>query len=361
MATVQCSCGGQVLERFRVEGIVGSHYRMLEVFDTLHKVSGSHATVLIYGETGTGKELIARAIHCHSPRKDRRFVAVSCAALPESLIESELFGYEKGAFTGAASRCLGLFEIAAGGSLFLDEIGDSSPKLQLDLLRVLDAREFRRVGGSHLLKADVRILAATNRNLKQRVESGAFRLDLYYRLNVIPITLPALRERSTDIPQLAEYFVARACKEAGRSPIPITAEAMRLLVGYHWPGNVRELETVLQQAVLLSDGRVIDHTNLPVEIRFGFLPPHEAAEAASPARAEGAYRYMLPAEGIDLEQVKWGFVQQALQASGGAIGPAAALLGVSYRTLHGRLQRSSTSGGKLGAANRMAGRDGATE
>jgi len=233
--------------------------------------------------------------------------------------------------------------------------------MQAKVLRALQEREIRRIGGREGLKVDVHIIAATNRNLEEEVKRGVFRDDLYYRLNVVSINLPPLRERSTDIPQLAEYFVARACKEAGRPPMPITTEAMRLLLGYHWPGNVRQLDTVLQRAVLLSDGRVIDYMDLPIEVRFSSLPPREAAEAASPARAEGAYRYMLPAEGIDLEQVKWGFVQQALQASGGAIGPAAALLGVSYRTLHGRLQRSSTSGGKLGAANRMAGRDGATE
>jgi len=342
----------QLLERFRVEGIVGSHYRMLEVFDKLHKVSASNSTVLIQGESGTGKELIARAIHRHSPRKDGPFVGVSCAALTETLLESELFGYEQGAFTGATGLKQGLFEVADQGTLFLDEIGDSSPKLQLDLLRVLDAREFRRVGGSHLLKTDVRILAATNRDLKQPVESGAFREDLYYRLNVVSINLPPLRERSTDIPQLAEYFVARACKEAGRSPMPITAEAMRLLLGYHWPGNVRELDTVLQRAVLLSDGRTIDYMDLPIEVRFSSLPPREAGEAASLARPR-AHRYRLPSQGINLDAVEWGFVQQAMEASGGRIAKAAKLLGVTYRVLHYRLGRSSRSAGGQRASEGM--------
>jgi transcriptional regulator with GAF, ATPase, and Fis domain len=344
------------LERFRVEGIVGSHSRMLEVFDTLHKVSGSDATVLITGETGTGKELIARAIHRHSPRRDRPFVAISCPAIPETLIESELFGHVRGSFTGAVSDKKGLFEEANHGTLLLDEIAETPPAIQVKLLRALQEREIRRVGATTPVKVDVRILAATNRDPKQLVESGAFREDLYYRLNVVSINLPPLRERSTDIPQLAEYFVARACKEAGRSPMAITIEARRLLLGYHWPGNVRQLETVLQRAVLLAHGRVIDYMDLPIEVRFSSLPPREAAEAASPARAEGAYRYMLPAEGIDLEQVKWGFVQQALQASGGAITEAAKLLGMTYRVLHYRLGRSSRSAGGQRASEGMRAR-----
>jgi transcriptional regulator with GAF, ATPase, and Fis domain len=339
----------QLLERFQVEGIVGSHSRMLAVFDTLQRVSGSHATVLISGENGTGKELIARAIHRHSPRKNGPFVGVSCAALTETLLESELFGHERGAFTGAVSTRKGIFEVASDGTLFLDEIGDSSPKLQVDLLRVLDAREFRRVGGSQLIKTDVRILAATNRDLKQLVESGAFRLDLYYRLNVIPVTLPPLRERSTDIPQLAEYFVARACKEAGRSPMPITTEAMRLLLGYDWPGNVRQLDTVLQRAVLLG-GRVIDYMDLPIEVRFSALPPREAGGLASAAGAEGAYRYAIPAEGIDLEEVKQKFILQAMEMAGGAIAEAAELLGLSYRTFYYRLMRASGAQADTGQA-----------
>jgi DNA-binding NtrC family response regulator len=204
-------------------------------------------------------------------------------------------------------------------------------------LRVLDAREFRRVGGSQLIKTDVRILAATNRDLKQLVESGAFREDLYYRLNVIPVTLPPLRERSTDIPQLAEYFMARACKEAGRPPMAITIEAMRLLLGYHWPGNVRELDTALQRAVLLSDGRVIDYMDLPIEVRFSSLPPREAGEAASPARV-AAHRYMLPAQGIDLKEVEREFILQAMEMAEGGIAEAAALVGLSYRAFYYRLR-----------------------
>ena len=265
----------QLEERYRVAGIVGSHYRMQEVFDKLHKVSSSISTVLIMGESGTGKELVARAIHGHGPRRDRTFVAVSCAAIPETLIESELFGYEKGAFTGAMSRRQGLFEAADKSTLFLDEIGELNVNMQSKVLRALQEREIRRVGSHESLKVDVRIIAATNRNLEDEVAKGTFREDLYYRLNVVTIPLPPLRERSTDIPQLAEYFVKRVCAEAGRPPMPITTEAMRLLLHYHWPGNVRQLEAVLQRAVLLSDGQKIDYTDLPIEVRFSSLPSRE--------------------------------------------------------------------------------------
>jgi two-component system, NtrC family, response regulator PilR len=329
----------QLEERFRVEGIVGSHYRMLEVFDKLHKISHSTSTVLITGESGTGKELIARAIHRHSPRRDRPFVAVSCAAIPETLIESELFGYEKGAFTGAMSRRLGLFEAADKSTLFLDEIGELNVNMQAKVLRTLQEREIRRVGGREDLKVDVRIIAATNKDLEEEIQRGAFRDDLFYRLNVVSISLPPLRERSTDIPQLAEYFVARVCSEAARPSMPITTETMRLLLTYHWPGNVRQLDTVLQRAVLLSDGRAIDYTDLPIEVRFSSLPVHEPGGAAAPAGAEGRYRYPLPAQGINLEEVEREFILQAMEQSGGVIAKAAKLLGLSYRTLQYRLEK----------------------
>ncbi len=327
----------QLEERYRVEGIVGSHYRMLEVFDKLYKVSESNSTVLVTGESGTGKELIARAIHRHSARKDRPFVAVSCAAIPETLIESELFGYEKGAFTGAMSRRLGLFEAADKSTLFLDEIGELNVNMQAKVLRTLQEREIRRVGGREGLKVDVRIIAATNKDLEEEVGRGTFRDDLYYRLNVVSINLPPLRERSTDIPQLAEYCVARACKEAGRPPMSITTEAMRLLLGYHWPGNVRQLDTVLQRAVLLSDGRTIDYLDLPIEVRFSSLPPR-VAEAPS-GGGDGTHHFLLPSHGINLEEVERDFILQAMEKSGGVIAKAAKLLGLSYRTLQYRLEK----------------------
>jgi DNA-binding NtrC family response regulator len=329
----------QLEERYRVEGIVGSHYRMQEVFDKLHKVSNSNSTVLITGESGTGKELIARAIHRHSPRKDRPFVAVSCAAIPETLIESELFGYEKGAFTGAISRRLGLFEAADKSTLFLDEIGELNVNMQAKVLRALQEREIRRVGGREDIKVDARIIAATNKNLETEVERGGFRDDLYYRLNVVSINLPPLRERSTDIPQLAEYFVARACEDAGRAPMAITTEAMRLLLNHHWPGNVRQLDTVLQRAVLLSDGRAIDYMDLPIEVRFSDLPFREPGAPASASAAETPFHFRLPAQGIHLEEVEREFILQAMEMSGGVIAKAAKLLGLTYRTLQYRLEK----------------------
>jgi DNA-binding NtrC family response regulator len=325
----------QLEKRYRIEGIVGSHYRMQEVFDKLHKVSSSNSTVLIIGESGTGKELVARAIHRHGPRRERTFVAVSCAAIPETLIESELFGYEKGAFTGAMSRRQGLFEAADKSSLFLDEIGELNVNMQSKVLRALQEREIRRVGSHEHIKIDVRIIAATNKNLEEEVGKGTFREDLYYRLNVVTIHLPPLRERSTDIPQLAEYFVARVCAEAGRPPMSITTEAMRLLLNYHWPGNVRQLEAVLQRAILLSDGEKIDYTDLPIEVRFSALPSRES-EAAAPG---GTHRFLLPPDGIDLEAVERDFILQAMELSGWVIAKASKLLGLSYRTLQYRLDK----------------------
>jgi transcriptional regulator with GAF, ATPase, and Fis domain len=264
---------------------------------------------------------------------------VSCAAIPETLIESELFGYEKGAFTGAVSRRQGLFEAADKSTLFLDEIGELNVNMQAKVLRTLQEREIRRVGGREDLKVDVRIIAATNKDLEAEVKRGAFRDDLYYRLNVVSINIPPLRERSTDIPQLAEYFVARACKDAGRPPMAITTEAMRLLLGYHWPGNVRQVETVLQRAVLLSDGRVIDYMDLPIEVRFSSLPLREAGALEPAAGEAGAYRYRLLSQGINLEEIEREFILQAMEMSGGVIAKAAKLLGLSYRTLQYRLEK----------------------
>jgi DNA-binding NtrC family response regulator len=325
----------QLEERYRVEGIVGSHYRMREVFDKLHKVSRSSSTVLITGESGTGKEMVARAIHRHSTRSDQTFVALSCAAIPETLIESELFGHEKGSFTGAVARQQGLFEAADKSTLFLDEIGELSPNMQAKVLRALQEREIRRVGGRENLKIDVRILAATNKDLEEEVGRGRFREDLFYRLNVVSIGLPPLRERSTDIPQLAEYFVRRACAETGRPPLPITTEAMRLLLHYDWPGNVRQLEAVLQRAILLSDGQKIDYMDLPIEVRFSRLPQRDPM-AAGVAEAS---RFLLPPGGIRLEEVERDFILQAMEASGWVIAKAAKLLGLSYRTLQYRLDK----------------------
>jgi len=330
------------IENIRLRGdgeskyrIIGESVPMKALRQQMELMAATNGRVLIYGESGTGKELVARAIHRHSPRRERPFVAVSCAAIPETLIESELFGYEKGAFTGAASRRQGLLEAADRSTLFFDEIGELSANLQAKVLRALQEREIRRVGGREDIKVDVRILAATNKSLEAEVARGTFREDLYYRLHVVTINLPPLRERSTDIPELAEVFVARVCAEAQRPPMPITKEAMGLLLHYEWPGNVRQLEAVLQRAVLLSDGRAIDYTDLPIEVRFSTLPP----KAPVPASGEPECRFPLPQHGINLEEVEREFIVQAMEQSGWVIAKAAKLLGLSYRTLQYRLEK----------------------
>jgi len=246
--------------------IVGRSPRMLEIFDRIKKVADSNSSVLIYGESGTGKELVARAIHTHSSRSERPFVKVNCGALVENLLESELFGHEKGAFTDAIRQKKGKFELADRGSIFLDEIGDVSTGMQIKLLRVLQEREFERVGGEETLSVDVRVIVATHRNLREWVQEEKFREDLYYRLNVIPFHLPPLRERREDIPDLAHHFLGKKSVEMGRQIEGIEAHAMDILVNYNWPGNVRELENVIERAVVLCDAQHIGASDLPLMI-----------------------------------------------------------------------------------------------
>lgn len=243
----------ELKSRYSFEGIIGSSSKMQEVFKIVERVANSNATVLIRGESGTGKELIARAIHYNSPRAAKPFIAVSCAALPETLLESELFGYEKGAFTGAVGQKAGRFELAHQGTLFLDEVPEISPPVQVKLLRVLQEREFERVGGTKTIKVDVRLIAATNRDLEQLVAEGHFRPDLYYRLQVIQVFLPPLRERTEDIPLLVQHFIEKYNKENGKCVKGVTDETMDLLMKYRWPGNVRELENVIERGVVLAD------------------------------------------------------------------------------------------------------------
>ncbi|RMG21520.1 MAG: sigma-54-dependent Fis family transcriptional regulator [Deltaproteobacteria bacterium] len=256
----------QVDERFAGE-IVGESEKMKAVFETIRKVASTDASVHIHGESGTGKELVARALHKLSPRRDGPFVKVNCGALTETLLESELFGHEKGAFTGAIKRKLGRFELAHGGTIFLDEIGDVSPNLQLKLLRVLQEREFERVGGEQTLKVDVRVISATHRDLKQEVEEGRFREDLYYRLHVVPIVLPPLRERGDDVLLLARHFAATIGERMGRRARTFSEEAEQLLLKYPWPGNVRELENVVEQALVFAEGDRIEVEDLPAFLK----------------------------------------------------------------------------------------------
>jgi len=246
--------------------IIGQSTALRQVLELCARVAGSNATVLILGETGTGKEMLSRHIHLNSPRHDKPFIAINCAALPETLLESELFGYEKGAFTGAVAQKLGRFELAHSGTLFLDEIGDISPSTQLKLLRVLQEREFVRLGGTKTISCDVRILAATNRDLQKAMQDGSFREDLYYRLNVFPIRNPPLRERREDIPLLVEHFVRHSATQLNL-PVPeVSNDALALLTSYQWPGNIREMQNVMERAVLLCDGQVIEVAHPPREI-----------------------------------------------------------------------------------------------
>ncbi|MAG59075.1 MAG: sigma-54-dependent Fis family transcriptional regulator [Planctomycetes bacterium] len=264
----------ELKERFRPDNIVGNARPMREVFDLIGRVSASAATVMIRGESGVGKELVAQAIHWNSPRAQGPFVCVNCAALPKDLLESELFGHEKGAFTGALARRRGRFEIAAGGTLFLDEVGDFPPATQVLFLRFLQERVFERVGGNETIRADVRIITATNRNLEELVKSGNFREDLYWRLNVYPIHVPPLRERSTDIPLLAEHFAQASAERAGTTVKRLTPGAVELLTSYPWPGNVRELENAMERAVIESPDGVLRAQHLP--------PTLQSADASDP-------------------------------------------------------------------------------
>ena len=253
----------ELRERYDFSNIVGSSNAMRQVYEQVSQVARTNTTVLIRGESGTGKELIAHAIHYNSLRAKKPFVKVSCAALPETLIESELFGYEKGAFTGAQARKKGRFELAEGGTLFLDEIGDLDPQTQVKLLRVLQEREFERVGGTETIKVNVRLIAATNKDLEKAIAEGKFREDLYYRLNVFAIFVPPLRERKPDVLLLADHFLEKFSLEHGKNIRRISTPAIDMLMSYHWPGNVRELENTIERAVLVCEGQVIHAHHLP--------------------------------------------------------------------------------------------------
>jgi len=327
----------QLQEKFKVENIVGHHPLMQEVLRLLQKVSASQATVLITGESGTGKELVARALHAHSPRAQHPFLALNCAAVPETLIESELFGHEKGAFTGAQARQVGLFEAVDQGTLFLDEIGDLSLPLQAKLLRVLQEKEIRRIGGREDIKVDVRVVAATNRKLATAIKQGTFREDLFYRLNVVSIHVPALRDRTTDIPELIEHFLKKYAASSGKVVKEVTAGALRALLEYHWPGNVRELESVIERAGLLCDGGRVDVEDLPAEVR-------------TRATLLDKMDFDLPADGFSLEEFERRLLETAMARSNGVIAKAAKMLGLTYKTMQYRLEKFQIgrrpSGGK---------------
>ena len=307
----------ELRSRFRPANMIGRSNAMQAVFDLIGQVAKSDATVLIRGESGVGKELVANSIHYNSPRAAKPFVRVNCAALPESVIESELFGHEKGAFTGATQQRQGRFELANGGTIFLDEIGDLSAHTQVRLLRVLQEREFERVGGTETVQVDVRVLAATNRDLEKMIETEAFRQDLYYRLNVFPIHMPPLRERRTDILELANFFVEKASKANHKYVRRISTPAIDMLMSYHWPGNVRELENVIERGVLLTTDDVIHGHHLP--------PTLQTAEASN-TRMSGTLE-------DTLDRVEREMIVEALKNSGGNKAEAARELGITERLM----------------------------
>ena len=306
--------------------IISASPKMETVKKMILKVARSNSTVLIRGESGTGKELIARAVHNQSPRADEMFQAVNCAAINENLLESELFGHEKGSFTGAHAEKKGLFEIADRGTLFLDEIAELDVGIQAKLLRALQERKIRRVGGTHEINVDVRVIAATNRDLRAMVSDGRFRDDLYYRINVLSIDVPPLRERREDISVLIEYFLKKHTKNANHVITGLTAETRKLMIDYSWPGNVRQLESAIERAILLAEGEKITLEDLPTEVR----------QDVGPA-AEGTFK--LPAEGINFEDVERNLITQAMEQTDYNITKAAKLLGLTFRTLQYRLEK----------------------
>jgi two-component system, NtrC family, response regulator PilR len=316
--------------------IIGNSAAMRQVFELVETIAGTGSTVLITGESGTGKELVARAIHVRSPRSDRPFVAVNCGALTETLLDSELFGHMRGAFTGADGNKKGLIEVADKGTIFLDEIGEMSPMLQVKILRVLQERKFRRVGGTEEVEADIRIIAATNRDLAKMVAEGEFREDLFYRINVIPVRLPPLRERADDVAMLAEHFVAKFAGQMNKAITGISRPAMAHLTRHAWPGNVRELENAMERAVALERTPSILPESLPETVRGVAPAAVSPATAAAAAGAPEAMARPVLDKGFDLEQhvqeLEREYIAEALRRSGGVKVKAAELLGMSFRS-----------------------------
>jgi DNA-binding NtrC family response regulator len=311
-------------KRYAHPNVVARSVKMQEVLATVERVAPTNSTVLLGGESGVGKDLIARAIHEKSRRASGPFIKINSTAIPENLLESELFGYEKGAFTGANASKPGKFELADKGTLFLDEIGDVPPAIQVKLLRVLQEREFERLGGTRTVKVDVRLIAATNRDLREALEQGTFREDLYYRLNVVPIDIAPLRQRKEDIPDLVNLFVSRFAGDSGKQVKSISPDAMQILVNYHWPGNVRELQNIIERACALAKGTVIEPEDIHLDVR--------------PAKAASGASGFLP-EGMTLEHWEDEMIQEALRRANGNKSQAARLLGLSRNALRYRLSK----------------------
>jgi DNA-binding NtrC family response regulator len=321
----------QLQTRYHYDQFLGHSEAMARVFSLIERVAETDSTVLILGESGTGKELVARTIHFNGPRAEKPLVPVNCGAIPDTLLESELFGHERGAFTGAHATRIGRFELAHGGTIFLDEIGDMSQTLQVKLLRVLQERCFERVGGTKTIQVDVRVLAATNRDLDQAVREGRFREDLYYRLNVIPVVVPPLRDRTEDIPLLVDHFLARFNEQKRKSVQGIAPDAMRRMTNYAWPGNVRELENVIERLVILKGQGMITLEDLPDKMVRGDLPL--------------APSFVFPLEGVDLNRLVDAYeedlIQRALKAAGGVKNRAAQLLRLNRTTLVEKMKKAA--------------------
>ena len=314
-----------LFDRFKIEGIIASSIKMVEAVEIMKKVSSSTVTVLILGESGTGKELGARAIHYNSSRRTKPFTAINCAAIPENLLESELFGYEPGAFTGALSRKIGLIEATNGGTFFLDEVGDLPQMTQSKILRVLQDKEIRRLGGRDTIRVDIRIIAATNKDLEKELQKRDFREDLYYRLKVVTIELPPLRERKEDIFALTEFFIKKYNQEFGKRVKGVEENAMKALIEYHWPGNIRQLESVIERAVLMSESPFINLKDIKSELRF--------------SQGMGITDFDLPDEGIMFEELEKELLKKAMLKANGVATKAARLLGMSYKTFWYRWEK----------------------
>lgn len=320
----------QLTSKFQLDNIVGAHKRMEELYKIVKRIAPTNSTVIIYGESGIGKELFAKSIHYNSPRKNKPFFAINCAAIPETLLESELFGYEKGAFTGALTRHIGLFEQANGSTLFLDEIGDLTLGTQAKLLRAIQEKEIRRLGGKETIKLDVRIIAATNKKLDEEIKKGNFREDLYYRLNVIAFSIPPLRERITDIPLLVEHFLKKL-NDSEKAKKTISNDALKLLMGYSWPGNVRQLESIIERAYVMCDGPVIDIEHIPEEVKQISLK-------------NLSHEINIPDEGIDFEAVEKELIKKAYIKAEGKVSVAARLLNMSYDKLWFKVKKMKEKG-----------------
>lgn len=317
---------------YNLEGIIGKSQKIRKILELVKKIAPTDATVLIQGDTGTGKELIAAAVHYNSPRKDQNFVVVNCAALPETLLESELFGHEKGSFTGADRQRIGRFELAKDGTLFLDEIGDMSPATQAKVLRAIEAKEIQRIGGSKPIRLNIRILAATNKDLIKEVKKENFRRDLYYRLSVAPIHLPLLRDRKEDIPLLADFFLRKYIGQLGRK-ITMDQRCYGVLMNYSWPGNVRELENVIERSILLMDGTTMRPEDIMVETELS------SSDEGDKEGTPDAFQIQLPPEGLGLEEAEKQLVIQALMRTGWIQKDAAEILKINKRMMHYKVRK----------------------